>query len=174
MLRKVKKKVFTGLVIASSLLTGCGAKVSGELPREETQEFYYAIQETTLPDSQKTLTAPEGGHVEVFAPMLIGERVFRNASENERDYQSRGFYLQYLQALGADTPEWKNINIMDSEFELYGIQYDGFDSFIYASVDGNMYTSAYILENSSSYIVQFGEEGIEEVKCRKRSRYHGT
>ncbi len=165
MLGSAKEKILTGGMALAILLTGCGGKAGGEIPQKAEQEFYYAIEETTLPDSRKTLTAPEGGRVDSFDPFLIGERVFRCASENTHDYQSQGFYLQYLQAIGVDSPQWKNINILESAFELDDIEYDGLNSMIYASTDGEMYTSAYILEKESSYLVRFGEEQVAEIIC---------
>ncbi|MBQ9143002.1 MAG: hypothetical protein IJX63_14610 [Lachnospiraceae bacterium] len=105
MLGSLKKILVAGGVVLSMVLTGCGGKEGEEIPQKVEQEFYYALEEKTLPDSRKTLTAPEGGRVDVFDPFLIGARVFRCASENTLDYQSKGFYLQYLQTLGVDRPE---------------------------------------------------------------------
>lgn len=128
---------------------------------EEMQEFYYTIEETTLPSPEKSVMVPEGGDVLLGEPVLLGGHVLCTASVYDRERNNTGFYMQILEP-GAQ--EWKNIDVLNSAFELDGVQYDGINSKICSSADGEMYAEAYI-KDAGNYLGRLEPEGIQEIIC---------
>lgn len=156
------KKVFIGFIFCCIILwNGCGKEEQNIPTREEVPQYYYGMTEWIVDAPERALEVPEGGNAESFEPVLIGERIFCNTSVTDNQYNSLDFYTQIWD---RDDLQWTNISMLYNRFTLDDKEYDGFDSCIYASTNGEMYTSAYILEQEK-YLVRMGEDSIAEVIC---------
>lgn len=156
-----KRNIISFVLVLVLFMTGCVRENGNAAEQDDTRKFYYTIEETTLPSPEKSIMVPEGGRVLLGTPMMFGEYVLCTASVNDKEYKNLNFYVQILEP-GAE--EWKRIDILNSGFELDGVQYDGFNSGICPSADEKMYTQAYILDKGS-YLGRLEADGIKEIIC---------
>lgn len=172
---KVMRKRTKRLVIVSVflllmlLMTGC---VKEENIVEEIivgQEGYYTIKEVTLPSPQQSVILPVGGSISTVAsPIMFGERVFCASSVYDVEYNIQNFFLQIWD---AGVGEWKNMDVLQSSFELDGIQYDGINSIITSSIDERIYTQAYIA-NQANYLVELESGSVTEIICEVPAEFN--
>lgn len=159
--RMIFKLVTISMILLAGLFAGCnGGK---EEITEESQSFYYDIEEYALP-ALKDSSAAGNKSIITDSPLLFGDKVFCNSQENNEEQEITGFYINILD---THTSEWTSINVMESAFEFEGIKYDGLNSQVSASADNEMYVQAYISENESyeNYLCRLSSNGVEEVIC---------
>lgn len=157
-----KRRIVSIILLLTLLLTGCAGESNNDVEIIEEQECYYTIKEVTLPSSEQSVILPVGGSISsVASPIMFGDCVLCTLSVYDAEHNIQNFFLQILDP-GAG--EWKNMDVLQSAFELDGIQYDGINSFITSSIDERIYTQAYIT-NQANYLVELETDGVREIIC---------
>ena len=157
-----KRRIVSIFLLLTLLLTGCAGESNNDVEIIEEQECYYTIKEVTLPSSEQSVILPVGGSISsVASPIMFGDCVLCTLSVYDAEHNIQNFFLQILDP-GAG--EWKNMDVLQSAFELDGIQYDGINSFITSSIDERIYTQAYIT-NQANYLVELETDGVREIIC---------
>lgn len=159
----MKKRSFVSIfLLLTILMTGCARESNTVMESIEGQESYYTIKEVTLPSPEQSVILPMGGSISsVASPIMFGDRVLCKSSVYDVEHNNQNFFLQILDP-GAG--EWKNMDVLQSAFELEGIQYDGINSVITSSIDERIYTQAYIA-NQANYLVELESDGVREIIC---------
>lgn len=159
----MKKGNLIGLfLLLAFIITGCSDSVSDEMVKEEISGYYYAIEESIVPDVEDSISVPEGGHVLCSSPILFGKDVLCTVAIYDEKHQNTDFYIQIVD---ENTGVWKSIDVINSAFEWNGTKYDGINSQISDSADNEMYVQSYILDDAN-YLCRIGANGVEEVLCK--------
>ena len=161
--RRKRSIILIWITLLSVMLFACGDKLEEmSVTIQEEQKYYYAMEETTLPDSRRAVTLQEGGQITTQAPYLMGERVFRVIVTTDRDYYTNACF--YIQIWEPESGEWKNILVPGDPFTVDGKDLEGLNSSIYSSTTGEMYITAYTAD-FDNYLGRLGVDDIEEIIC---------
>ncbi len=125
------------LILTMSMLAGCSKDIENSSGVEEVNTYYYEIDEKLVPNAKDNILGIEPGIIIPLEPQIIGNKV---AFKSRIAAEVVDFYLQFWD---INEDNWDNLDVVDSAFEVDGIQYRGINSYIYSSTEGSIYTTAY-------------------------------